>query len=104
MRNWMRQNRGFLAFMLLLGLFRTAIADWNPVPSGSMHPNILEGDGVRLIKRIVAIPGDRIAMRDKQLILNGQAARYATLASPGSPGTTGGPSPRRPVTARCTST
>ncbi len=121
MRNWMRQNRGFLAFMLLLGLFRTAIADWNPVPSGSMHPNILEGDvvlvnrlaydlklpltdrvlvqlgdpqrgdivtftsprdGVRLIKRIVAIPGDRIAMRDKQLILNGQAARYATLALP----------------------
>ena len=114
----MRQNRGFLAFMLLLGLFRTAVADWNPVPSGSMHPNILEGDvvlvnrlaydlklpltdrvimalgeprrgdivtfaspldGVRLIKRIVAIQGDRITMRDKQLILNGQSASYAAL-------------------------
>ena len=121
MRNWLRQNRGFLAFLLLLGLFRTAVADWNPIPSGSMHPNSLEGDvvlvnrlaydlklpltdrvimalgepqrgdivtftsprdGVRLIKRIVALPGDRIAMRDKQLILNGQAAGYAALPTP----------------------
>ena len=121
MSNWLHQNRGFLVFMLLLGLFRTAVADWNPVPSGSMHPNILEGDvvlvnrlaydlklpltdrvllplaepqrgdivtftsprdGVRLIKRIAAVPGDRIAMRDKQIILNGQAAGYASLALP----------------------
>jgi signal peptidase I len=115
MRHWIRQNRGFLVFLLLLGLFRTAVADWNPVPSGSMHPNILEGDvvlvnrlaydlklpltdrivlqlgepqrgdivtftsprdGVRLIKRIVAVPGDRIAMQDKQLIVNGERATY----------------------------
>jgi signal peptidase I len=118
MKNFIRQNRGFLAFMLLLGLFRTAVADWNPVPSGSMHPNILEGDvvlvnrlaydlklpltdhivlplgepqrgdivtftsprdGVRLIKRIVAIPGDRVAMHDKQLSINGESANYAAL-------------------------
>ena len=117
MRHWIRQNRGFLVFMMLLGLFRTAVADWNPVPSGSMHPNILEGDvvlvnrlaydlklpltdrivlqlgepqrgdivtfssprdGVRLIKRIVAIPGDRVAMRDKQLVINDERATYGT--------------------------
>ena len=123
MRHWIRQNRGFLVFMMLLGLFRTAVADWNPVPSGSMHPNILEGDvvlvnrlaydlklpftdhivmrlgepqrgdivtfssprdGVRLIKRIVALPGDRIAMQDKQLIINGERASYrATEAQAG---------------------
>ncbi|MGI9133659.1 MAG: signal peptidase I [Rhodoferax sp.] len=120
MRHWMRANRGFLAFLLLLGLFRTAVADWNPVPSGSMHPNILEGDvvlvnrlaydlklpltdhvlaslgepqrgdivtfssprdGVRLIKRIIAVPGDRIAMQHKQLTINGVAASYAPLAN-----------------------
>jgi signal peptidase I len=113
--HWIRTNRGFLAFLLLLGLFRTAVADWNPIPSGSMHPNILEGDvvlvnrlaynvklpltdyvvaptadpqrgdvvtftspkdGVRLIKRIMAVPGDRVAMRDKQLTINGKPARY----------------------------
>jgi len=118
MRNLIRQNRGFLAFMLLLGLFRTAVADWNPVPSGSMHPTIVEGDvvlvnrlaydlklpltdhivlplgepqrgdivtftsprdGVRLIKRIVAVPGDRVAMHDKQLSINGESANYAAL-------------------------
>jgi signal peptidase I len=44
--NWIRSNRGFLAFLLLFGLFRTAIADWNPIPSGSMRPNLLEGDVV----------------------------------------------------------
>lgn len=118
MSRWIRNNRGFLAFILLLGLFRTAIADWNPVPSGSMHPTILEGDvvfvnrlaydlklpltdrvllslgnpqrgdivtftsprdGVRLIKRIVALPGDRIAMRNKQLVVNGESARYLAV-------------------------
>lgn len=46
MNNWIRSNRGFLAFLLLFGLFRTAIADWNPIPSGSMRPNLLEGDVV----------------------------------------------------------
>src|SRR5882757_5694409 len=46
MTNWMRDNRGFLGFLLFFGLFRTAIADWNPIPSPSMHPNLLEGDVV----------------------------------------------------------
>ena len=43
---WIRSNRGFLLFMLLFGLSRTAVADWNPIPSGSMRPNLLEGDVV----------------------------------------------------------
>jgi hypothetical protein len=37
MKSWIRQNRNFLVFLLLFGLFRTAIADWNPIPSGSMR-------------------------------------------------------------------
>ena len=36
---WLRDNRGFLAFLLAFGLMRTAIADWNPIPSGSMRPH-----------------------------------------------------------------
>lgn len=43
---WIRNNAKFLAFVLLFGVFRTAIADWNPIPSASMHPNLLEGDVV----------------------------------------------------------
>ena len=118
MKNWMRSNKGFLMFLMLFGIFRTAVADWNPIPSASMHPNLLEGDvvfvnrlaynvkvpltdivlgqtgepqrgdivtfsspanGMRLIKRIVALPGDRVEMRNEQLIINGKQAGYANI-------------------------
>lgn len=107
----LKANRGFLLFLLSFALFRTAVADWNPIPSASMRPTLLEGDvvlvnrlaydlklpltdvvllplgeprrgdvvtfsspagGTRLIKRIVGLPGDRIAVRDGVLVLNGQ--------------------------------
>jgi signal peptidase I len=116
MASWLQRNRGFLLFLLGLGLFRTAVADWNPIPSGSMRPTLLEGDvvlvnrlaydlkvpltdvalahlgepvrgdvvtftsprdGVRLIKRIVALPGDRVELRDEVLYVNGVAAAYS---------------------------
>ncbi len=115
MRNWIKANRGFIAFVLCFGLFRTAVADWNPIPSGSMRPTLLEGDvvlvdrlaydlklpltdivlahlaepqrgdtvtfsspkdGTRLIKRVVALPGDRVEMRDEVLSINGEPAQY----------------------------
>ena len=124
MSNWIRTNRRFIAFLLCFAVFRTAIADWNPIPSGSMRPNLLEGDvvlvnrlayaiklpltdvvvahlaepergdivtfsspkdGMRLIKRIVALPGDRVEMRDGRLFVNGTAATYSdpeVLAEP----------------------
>ena len=116
MKNFIKDNLGFIVFLLCFGVFRTAIADWNPIPSGSMRPNLLEGDvvlvnrlaydfklpltdivvahiadpqrgdivtfsspkdGTRLIKRIVALPGDRVEMRDEILFVNGQAAEYS---------------------------
>jgi hypothetical protein len=60
--SWIGHNRGLLLFMVLFGLFRTAVADWNPIPSGSMHPGLLEGDMVQ--------------MRGRHLILHGQPVRY----------------------------
>jgi signal peptidase I len=45
-RPWLKANRGFILFLLGLAFFRTAVADWNPIPSGSMRPTILEGDVV----------------------------------------------------------
>jgi signal peptidase I len=110
-----RDNKGFVLFVLGMAIFRTAVADWNPVPTGSMQPTILEGDvvlvnrlaynvkvpltdvvvartgdpqrgdiatftspkdGVRLIKRIVAVGGDTVAMRNGVLVVNGQPADY----------------------------
>jgi signal peptidase I len=118
MPSWIRNNRGFLVFILLFGLFRTAVAEWNPIPSGSMRPTLLEGDlvlvnrlafslkvpltnvvvarlgepnrgdivtffsptdGTRLIKRLVAIPGDTVEMRNKILIVNGSPATYEPI-------------------------
>lgn len=40
----LKQNRSFLLFMVLMLVFRSAVADWNSVPTGSMKPTILEGD------------------------------------------------------------
>jgi len=132
MKNWVRENRGFIVFILLFGIFRTAIADWNPIPSGSMRPNLLEGDvvfvnriaydlkfpltdvvlahlgdprrgdivtfispadGKRLIKRLVALPGDAVEMRNKQLIINGQVASYTLLDVASEPMGNGSTSP-----------
>lgn len=46
MTHWLLENRRFVVFLLLLGVFRTAVADWNPIPSASMRPTLLEGDVV----------------------------------------------------------
>ena len=41
-----REWRYFIIFILLLFTFRSAIADWYVVPTGSMKPTILEGDRI----------------------------------------------------------
>jgi signal peptidase I len=46
MKSWLAKNKGFIVFLLCFGVFRTAVADWNPIPSGSMRPTLLEGDVV----------------------------------------------------------
>lgn len=115
MKTWLRQNRGFLLFLVGFAFFRSAMADWNTIPSGSMRPTLLEGDvvlvdrlaydfklpltdivlvslgeprrgdvvtftsprdDVRLIKRLVAVPGDVVELRNERLIVNGVPAEY----------------------------
>jgi signal peptidase I len=44
------EYRGFAVFMVLMLTFRSALADWNVVPTGSMKPTILEGDRILVNK------------------------------------------------------
>ncbi|MEW6337385.1 MAG: signal peptidase I [Acidobacteriota bacterium] len=43
---WREWIRTLLLVLLVVTSFRSAIADWNDVPTGSMKPTILEGDRI----------------------------------------------------------
>jgi signal peptidase I len=45
-RFWKEQVRPLLILVLVLCSFRSAIADYNVVPTGSMKPSIIEGDRI----------------------------------------------------------
>ena len=45
-----REYRGFALFVVLMIVFRSALADWNVVPTGSMKPTIVEGDRILVNK------------------------------------------------------
>jgi signal peptidase I len=110
--------RVFALMILIVSSLRSALADWNDVPTGSMKPTIQEGDrvvvnklaydlkipfttidvvkwgdpkrgdivvlfsprdGTRLVKRVVAVPGDKVEMRDNQLFVNGRLAKQSPI-------------------------
>ncbi|MFT3811757.1 MAG: signal peptidase I [Acidovorax sp.] len=48
-RMW-REHRGFMLFIGLMLVFRSAVADWNYVPSSSMNPTLYAGDRVLVEK------------------------------------------------------
>ncbi|WEN14717.1 signal peptidase I [Rhodanobacter sp. AS-Z3] len=119
---FLTRNRGFITFMLCMIMFRSAVADWNVVPTGSMQPTIRIGDRIlvdkvaydirlplthvsllhladpqrgeivvldshaaneRLVKRVIGIPGDEVAMRGNVIFINGHAASYAASSYTG---------------------
>ncbi len=45
-----REYRAFVLFIVLMVIFRSALADWNVVPTGSMKPTIVEGDRILVNK------------------------------------------------------
>ena len=120
--NWLtktlKTNKGFIFFLFLMFAFRSSIADWNEVPTGSMNPTIVEGDRIlvnkaaydlrlpfthisllkradpqrgdiivfdsavsekRLVKRLIGVPGDVIAMQNNVLWINGKKLGYETV-------------------------
>jgi signal peptidase I len=81
MTRWLKQNRGFLIFVIGFAFFRTAMADWNPIPSGSMRPTLLEGDVV-LVNRLAY--DFKLPLTDIRLIELGTPQRgdVVTFSSP----------------------
>jgi len=112
---FLKTNKQFFVFILLMSVFRSAVADWYSVPTGSMKPTIKEGDRIvvskiaydlrlpftdvsllsldtpkhgeiivfeskaadlRLIKRVVGLPGDVVAMHNEKITINGQPLSY----------------------------
>jgi len=45
-KKFWRNNKLFILFILLMSVFRSAVADWYTVPTGSMQPTIKEGDRI----------------------------------------------------------
>lgn len=115
LRQWVEWRLFVLLFCFVWVPLRSAVVDYNPVPTGSMNPTILEGDvvwinklayglrvpltqhyvarwaepargdivvvlsprdGTRLVKRVVGVPGDTLALTGPALMLNGQPVRY----------------------------
>ena len=111
----LKDNQGLILFMLLMCCFRSAVADWYTVPTGSMLPTIQLGDRItvdkmaydlrvpfsdialmtiaepqrgdivvfeskaadkRLIKRVIGLPGDRVAMHQDRVFINGELLSY----------------------------
>jgi len=112
---WKGLGYSIFIAVLIATSFKSAIADWNIIPSGSMKPTIVEGDRIfvnklaydlkipyttwhvaewdnpdrgdivvfyspadnkRLVKRVIGLPGDEIAMSDNTLFINGEQLKY----------------------------
>ena len=45
-----KENKSLFVFICLMLVFRSAVADWSDVPTGSMKPTIVEGDRILINK------------------------------------------------------
>ncbi len=115
---WNEGIKPFAVIVIVLCSFRSAVADWNDVPTGSMKPTILEGDrifvnklaydlripftdwriarwaephrgdvvvlfspddDVRMVKRVIGLPGDRIELKNNRVYINDKPGSYGPL-------------------------
>ena len=72
LRQW-REWRGYILFFCLVWIpLRSTVVDYNPVPTGSMNPTILEGDVVWVDKLAYSL---RVPLTQKHLVRWGEPAR-----------------------------
>jgi signal peptidase I len=56
------------------------LAEWSAPQSGDIVVFYSPRDGMRLVKRTVGLPGDTVELRHDQLIINGAAVEYKSIA------------------------
>jgi signal peptidase I len=71
-KNLWRNNKGFVLFIGLMFVFRSAVADWNFVPSSSMNPTLISGDRVVVNKLAYSL---RVPFTLQQIASWGSPAR-----------------------------
>ena len=115
---WKGWGCSIFIVLIIVTSFKSAVADWYVVPTGSMRPTIVDGDrifvnklayglkipyttwhiaewgnpqrgdivvfyspsdGQRLVKRVIGLPGDSVAMRNNQLIINDKRVTYEPI-------------------------
>jgi signal peptidase I len=69
-----------LAYDLKIPFTTFEITKWDDPHRGDIVVLFSPVDGVRLVKRVVAVPGDNVEMRDNQLYVNGKIAKQTQIA------------------------
>jgi len=70
-----------LAYDLKVPFTGWQVIRWGGPTRGDVVVCYSPEDGVRLVKRVIGLPGDRVEMRDNQLIINGEPAAHGPLAA-----------------------
>jgi signal peptidase I len=68
-----------LAYDLKVPFTTWHIAEWGNPQQGDIVVFYSPHDGMRLVKRVIGLPGDTIEMRNGHLVLNGEPVEYAAL-------------------------
>ena len=69
------------AYDLRVPLTKLRLHQWADPKNGDIAVMFSPADGIRLVKRVVGIPGDVLEMRNNILFLNGQQLDYGPLSS-----------------------
>lgn len=69
-----------LAYDLKVPFTTINIVKWDDPHRGDIVVLFSPVDGVRLVKRVVAVPGDKVEMRENQLYVNGKLAKQSPIA------------------------
>jgi signal peptidase I len=71
-----------LAYGLKVPFTRLQVAAWAEPQRGDVVTFPAPGDGTRMVKRVVAVGGDTVAMRSGRLIIDGHPVAYTPTEAP----------------------